>query len=418
MRCSAIFLAFLLPCLVLADNWPAWRGPQANGYCQETGLPTRWSPTENVVWKVALPDEGNSTPVIWKDRLFLTQATEKGKKRSTLCFNCKDGSKLWEQTVEYAGMEPTHATNPYCSASPVTDGERVVVFHGSAGLFCYDMEGKKLWSCDFGECFHVWGNGSSPMIWKDTVFLNFGPGKRTFLVALNKKDGKELWKVEEPGGKEGKPGEDWIGSWSTPVVAPLNGHEELIQCWPGIVKAYDPESGKLLWSCKGLQKDNARDRLIYTTPLVTPEVIVAVAGFMGPAIALKPGEQGDVTDTNRLWRETRNTQRIGSGVLIGDYVFLLDEPGTAQCVEWKSGKVVWKERICGSVWGSFVYADGRLYVTSLDGETVILAPKPKFEVIARNKLGERTLSSLAIADQHLYIRTYKHLWCIGKQAEQ
>jgi outer membrane protein assembly factor BamB len=416
MRYSSIlvFALISLPGLVFADNWPAWRGPEGNGHCKETGLPIKWSATENVVWKVALPDEGNSTPVIWNDRIFLTQATEKGKKRSTICFSCKDGSKLWEQTVEYPGEEPTHPTNPYCSASPVTDGERVVVFHGSAGLFCYDFQGKKLWSRDFGECFHVWGNGSSPVIWKDTVLLNFGPGRRTFLIAVNKKDGEDRWKVEEPGGKEGKDGEAWIGSWSTPLISTINGREELIQCWPGVVKAYDPEKGALLWSCKGLEKEKANDRLIYTAPLVTSEVIVAMAGFGGPALALKPGVKGDVTGTNRLWRHPVNPQRVGSGVLIGEHVFMINEPRTAQCIEWKTGRVVWNERLCGSVWGSFVYADGRLYITSLDGETVILAPTAKFDVIARNNLNERTLSSLAIADHRLYIRTYKYLWCIGK----
>lgn len=416
MRCSFfLFLAIVVsPGLVYADNWPAWRGPTGNGYCTEKELPTKWSPTENVVWKVPLPDEGNSTPVIWNERIFITQAADKGKKRSTICFSTKDGAKLWEKTVEYAGKEPTHATNPYCSASPVTDGKCVVVFHGSAGLFCYDLDGKQLWSRELGDCFHIWGNGSSPVIWKETVFLNFGPGPKTFLVALSKKDGSEQWKIEEPGGKEGKTGEDWIGSWSTPVIATLNGHEELIQCWPGIVKVYDPEKGTLLWSCKGLEKDKAKDRLIYTTPLVTPDVIVAMAGFGGPGMALKPGEKGDVTAENRLWRHPTNAQRIGSGVLVGDHIYMINEPGNAQCIEWKTGKVVWNERVCGNVWSSFVYADDKLYVTSLDGETVILAPKPKFEEIARNKLKERTLSSLAVSEKRLYIRTYKNLWCIGK----
>src|SRR5580698_10601580 len=179
---------------VRADNWPAWRGPHSNGMCDEKNLPTKWSDKENVVWKVALPDEGNSTPIIWKDRLFLTQATENGKKRSTICFNTKDGSKRWEKTVEYAEDEPTHKTNPHCSASPVTDGEIVVVSHGSAGVFCYDLDGKELWNRDLGKCIHIWGNASSPVIWQDRVFLNFGPGNPTFLIAMSKKDGKDIWK--------------------------------------------------------------------------------------------------------------------------------------------------------------------------------------------------------------------------------
>jgi outer membrane protein assembly factor BamB len=399
---------------VRADNWPAWRGPHGNGVCVEKNLPLKWSATDNVVWKVALPDEGNSTPIIWKDRIFLTQAAEKGKKRSTICFSKKDGSKLWEKTVEYDDKEPTHQTNPYCSASPVTDGERVVVFHGSAGLFCYDLDGKELWKRELGKCFHIWGNGSSPIIDKDSVILNFGPGPRQFLIAMNKKNGDELWKVDEPGGKEGTMGEAWIGSWSTPLVTTLHGREELIQFWPGIVKAYNPKNGELLWSCKGLEKDKAKDRLVYTTPLVTPDVIVAMGGFNGAAIALKTGGKGDVTDSLRLWRHPSGPQRIGSGVIVGAHVFIVNEPGTAQCIAWKTGKILWTERAGAGAWGSSILVEDKIYVTNVDGETIVLAAKPEFEVLARNPLKERTMASIAVSDQRLYIRTYKHLWCIGK----
>jgi outer membrane protein assembly factor BamB len=163
-----------------------------------------------------------------------------------------------------------------------------------------------------------------------------------------------------------------------------------------------------------LEKDSSTDRLVYTTPLVTSDVIVAMAGYGGPAIGFKPGVTGDLTASNRLWRHPVNPQRIGSGVIVGDHIFMVNEPGIAQCIEWKTGKVLWNERVCGPVWGSLVYADGKLYVTSLDGETAVLAPSPKFEKIASNKLGERTLASIAVSDGRLYIRTYKHLWCIGK----
>jgi outer membrane protein assembly factor BamB len=411
MRRSLIAL-LVLGTAARADNWPAWRGPTGQGTSAETNLPVKWSATENVKWKVPLPDAGNSTPVVWGDKVFLTQATHKGKKRSLICFARKDGSKLWERMVEYAGQESTHQTNPYCSASPATDGKVVVVSHGSAGVFCYDLDGKELWKRDLGKCDHIWGNAASPVLFQDLVILNFGPGPRTFLAALKKSDGKDAWRVEEKGSKP----EEYIGSWSTPVVARVGGRTELVMSWPGTVKSYDPATGKLLWSCRGLEKDAAKDKLTYTSPLVTPEVVVALAGFGGSAIGIRTGGTGDVTDTHRLWRVTKNPQRIGSGVVVGDHVYATDEPGL-RCIELKTGKTVWQERVAGGVWSSVVHADGRLYVVGQSGETVVFAPKPEFELIARNPLKEMTRASLAVSDGELFIRTYKHLWCVAEGKE-
>src|SRR5262249_26081749 len=157
----------------------------------------------NVKWKIDLPDEGNSTPAIWGDRIFITQATDGGKNRSLYCLDRKDGKKLWEKTVRYEAKEPTHKTNPFCAGSPTTDGGRVYVFYGSAGLYCYDFTGKELWHRDLGVCRHIWGNSSTPVLYKDLVILNFGPSEKNALVALNKLDGKDVWKVESPSKKEG-----------------------------------------------------------------------------------------------------------------------------------------------------------------------------------------------------------------------
>lgn len=413
-RTLGALFGLLLAAPTFADNWPAWRGPHGNGRCAEKGLPTKWSRTENIAWKVPLAAEGNSTPVVWGGRVFITQAADGGTKRSTLCFATKDGKKLWEQTVEYAEREPTHKTNPYCSASPVTDGERVVVSHGSAGVYCYDLHGKKLWGRDLGKCHHIWGNAASPVMYENLVFLNFGPGERTCLVALNKKNGADIWRVEVPGGKLGDKGiSEWVGSWSTPVVAACKGADELIMCWPGAVKSHCPKRGDVNWYCLGLAKDKSPDRLVYSTPLVADKVVVAMAGYGGPALAVRTGGRGDVTETHRLWRHAGGPQRIGSGVVVGDHVFVVNEPGTAQCLELKSGKSLWSERVGAGAWGSLVYADGAIYVTNVDGETLILAATPEFKVLAKNALGERTLASIAVSDRRLFIRTYKHLWCVG-----
>ena len=391
-----------------ADNWPAWRGPTGQGFSAEKNLPTKWSATENVRWKIDLPDAGNSTPIVWGDKVFLTQATDKGKKRSLYCLDRKDGSKLWEKTVAFDGKEVIHGTNTYCAASPVTDGERVVVFHGSAGMYCYDFTGKELWKKEFGPCDHIWGSAASPVIYKDLVIHNFGPHAKVFLVALKKTDGTEVWRNDE------QKASDYIGSWSTPVVAKAGDRTELVMSWPAQVKSYEPETGKLLWSCKGLEKEGGGDRLTYASALVSDKYVFAAAGYGGAAIGVKTGGAGDVTETHRLFRAAKNPQRIGSGVIIGDHAYVVNEPSVV-CIDLKTGKQAWDKPINGGAWGSIVHADGKLYLTSQRGETLVFAAKSdEYEELAANKLdGSTTRASIVPSDGELFIRTYKHLWCIA-----
>jgi outer membrane protein assembly factor BamB len=351
-----------------------------------------------------------SSPIVWGDRVFLTQALDReGKQRALLCFNRRDGKELWRQVTEYAEKESTYAGEPhYCSASPVTDGQTVVASFGSAGVVAYDFNGKQLWRRDLGKCEQIWGNAASPAIYKDRVLVNFGPGERTFLIALDKKTGKDLWKVDVPGGKYGTSNVDWTGSWSTPVVARISGKDQVILSWANSLTAYDPSNGSELWTCEGLGK------LVYGSPLMAPDGIVALSGFGGPSMAVKTGGSGNVTATHRLWRETaRQAQRVGSGVLVGDHVYILNATGVGQCIDWKSGKDVWNERVGTSSWGSMVHADGRLYVTNQRGETHVIAAKPTYELLATNPLGERSQSSPAISNGEIFIRTYGHLWCVS-----
>jgi outer membrane protein assembly factor BamB len=410
---------FFAPLAVRAENWPAWRGPTADGVSSETDVPLTWAPDQNVRWKIPLPEPGNSTPIVWGDRVFVTQATDKGTKRSLICLNRQDGSRSWIQTIDFALPEPTHATNPFCAASPVTNGERVVVSHGSAGIACYDFEGQQVWHRDLGPCHHIWGTAASPVIFGDLVFLNFGPGERTTLYALHLKDGTDAWKADEPGGKLGDKGAtEWIGSWSTPVVARIGGQPQLLLSWPGAIKAYDPPTGRHLWSCQGLFKDDAQDKLVYTNPLVSDQVIVAMCGFQGAWMGMKPPTEptssgADLTESHRLWRHPKGPQRIGSGMIVGQHIYQVNEPGTVQCIEWKTGQVLWTERLTGNTWASLVQVGDRLYTTSLEGETVVFAAKPKLEVLARNVIPERTLASLAISDREIFLRTHQHLWCIA-----
>jgi outer membrane protein assembly factor BamB len=407
---SAFLLA--LVATLSADDWPAWRGPRGDGNAAAKVPPLKWSRTENVRWKTPLPGPCNSSPVVCKDRVFLTQATDKGKRRSVLCIDRTDGKILWQRDTPFTGSESTHETNPYCSATPATDGECVIASLGSAGMVCYDLAGKERWRKDLGKLEHIWGNASSPILYGDLAILWCGPGERQFLLAVKKATGETVWQHDEPGGQSGKDGgpRNWRGSFSTPIVARIDGHDELILCVPEKVKGFDPASGKELWSCAGMGK------LVYATPVCSADgIVVAVSGFYGPALAVRAGGKGDVTATRRLWHHTqRHPQRIGSPVLIDERVYPVNESGVGQCLDLKSGKDLWeKPRIGGESWSSWVHVGGRLYLCDKTGDTVVLSDGPKYEQLARNSLGEEVRASPAVADGEIFLRTYEHLWCIG-----
>lgn len=388
------------------------------GVSKETNLPIHWSSTQNVRWKAPLPERGNSTPIVWGDRVFITQAVAKQAQRLLLCFDRGTGKALWQAGTVYPDKELSHETNPHCSASPVTDGERVVASFGSAGLFCYDFNsGKELWHRDLGKQVHIWGNAASPILFDKLCILNFGPGERTFLIAVDKRTGQTLWQVNEPGGRsgenspaQGKP--EWIGSWSTPIVIRVSDHDELVMSFPKRVAAFDPLTGKELWTCSGLNE------LVYTSPIYADGVVVCMGGYMGSSLAVRPGGRGDVTATHRLWQVPKTPQRIGSGVISGNHIYIVNDPGTAQCLELQTGKVLWTERLKGpgprgDSWSSMLLAGASLYALNQAGDAFVLKANPQFEVLATNSLGETTMASPAVSNGDIFIRTHQNLWCIG-----
>jgi outer membrane protein assembly factor BamB len=336
-------------------------------------------------------------------------------RRTLMCFDRASGKQLWQSGVTYGDTEPTHATNPYASASPVTDGKLVIVWFGSAGLIAYDMDGREVWKRDLGVQKHTWGYGSSPVLYGEHVFLNFGPGERAFLVAVNKNTGKTAWQVDAPSGEGTKFGNwtpaDMYGSWTTPLVIRSGAREELIASWPRRVSAYDPSSGKLLWTCEGLGD------LVYPSPLYAGGIVVALGGFGGPSLAVKAGGDGDVTSTHRLWRLTKSRPMIGSGVIAGGRIYIVDNSGIAECLELETGKVVWTARLkgnseSGGVWSSPVLNGDRIYVMSKSAEVFIFKAAPQFELLGMNALGEETNSSVVISDGDVFLRTHAALWRI------
>lgn len=398
----------------LSADWLQFRGPGGTGIAEETSAPLEWGPKKNIVWRAELPGPGNSSPIVSRGKVFITVATENGRHRSLICFDRKTGEQLWERTVEYDKDEPTHKTNPYAGSSAACDGERVVVWHSSAGMYCYDYEGKLLWNVDLGEFIHIWGYGASPIFYQDMVINNCGPGERTFLVALDKNTGRELWRTDEAGGASGLGGgqRKWIGSWSTPIVANIDGKDQIVVSYPRHVKAYDPANGKVLWECGGLGD------LVYTSAVVGDGVIVAMGGYHGPAIGLKPGGTGDITAKAQLWRQDRrNPQRIGSGVIIDGLMYMANSDGTVECLDPRTGEQKWKERLSGGTpWGSIVAVGDNLYVTTQRGDTVVFKANPeKLEEIVSNSLNEHSNSTIAVSDGQIFLRTYKALYCIGEK---
>ena len=437
---------FALVSSALAGNWPAWRGSNADGTTPETDLPLHFSATEGVKWKIDLPERGNSTPIVWGQKIFLTQAV--GTKRTVMCLDRKDGHTLWQAGPEWTGQDVTHATNPYCSSSPATDGERVVAWFGSAGLWCWSLDGKEQWHTDLGPQHHIWGYAASPVLHGDLCILNFGPGERSFIVAVDKRTGKEVWRfnVPPPAVQEGAgSGQGYAGSWNTGRVAKIGedsngrgGHEEFVISLPGALYSLDPKTGKELWHCNGLNP------VTYCEPLLNigfilrgdsapvPEAFVmAFGGYGGLSIGVNVGGSGDVTRTHRRWQEKKNPQRIGSHITRGVSAWLTGEPGVIQCINIYTEETLWQERMQtpagrANTWSSLVRSGERIYAVTQNSDVVVFKASPeKYEQLAVNSLAVSdgaggviaegiTNSSLAVSDGQLFLRTHKHLWCIGK----
>ncbi len=412
------FLAFTLH----AENWPMWRGATGLGISHENNLPLKWSATENIAWKIPLPGRGNSTPIVWGEKIFVTQPLETTQERALLCFYRLDGKLLWRRTVKYAAPEKSHRTNPFCSESPATDGERVIAVYGSAGVFCYDLNGKKIWKRDLGKISFEWGAATSPVIHGDLVYIYRGPDPKAHLLALDKRTGKTIWKLNDPAiniagrtdGFRGNKNRQWICSYSTPLILKTGTREELVMNPPGFLTGIHPQTGALLWKCAGLNP------CIYSSPIAAEGVVVGMGGYFGTTVAVGAGGNGDVTPKT-LWRTERTPNRLGSGVVHQGHVYVLNTNGIMECLELKTGKVKFSERVRGrgpkqESWSSMLLAGDKIFIPNQSGETIVLRAKPKFELIGINSVdGTLTNSSLAASEGQFFLRTHKHLWCIGKR---
>ncbi len=405
-----------------AADWPAWRGPNADGTTTETGFPTQWSPTNHVRWRIDLPDRGNSTPIVSGGKVFITQATEKDHRRYVAAFDREDGRLLWEAGTTFELNEETHKDNPYAAGSPVTDGERVVASFGSAGVMAFSTDGRELWKRDLGLQKHEWGHSSSPVLLGDRVFVYHGPGPGSRVLALDKRSGKTLWEkplpepvpTERTDGFKGRlPGT--IGSFSTPLAIRRDGRDEVVLSLPEALVAFAGDTGTELWRAGGLNP------LVYTSPFLAGDTVIAMGGFSGSTIAVRPGGSGDVTETHRLWREERSRKnRLGSAVVKDGTIYLVNMDGFFECLDLRTGQQLWEERLDGpgaadASWSSVTLAGDRVYAVNRSGDTFVLRASRTFEVIAVNTVAEPSNSSLAMSDGELFLRTWKGLWCLSEK---
>jgi len=384
--------------------WPRWRGPSGQGLVEGNGYPDAWSDQENVLWKVALPGSGNSSPVIWGDRIFLTTAYDNGQRRSILCLRRSDGNLLWEAFAPDTTPERTNRKNGYASGTPSTDGERVYAYLGNHGLVAVDFSGRQVWHRSLGESNAYHGTACSPLLYRDRVVLYQDQRRpaQSFVAAFDAQTGKTVWWTER---------EEQVG-WGSPIAIRAGERDEIIVSSHRRVYAYDPKTGKELWRASGNLVE------VTPTPVVGHGLIFCTSGRAGPTLAIRPGGNGDVTETHLAWQSAKGSPFIPSPLLYGEHLYIVnDMVSVATCLEAKTGKVMWQGRLGEAQRESFsaspVGVDNKVFFTNDQGETFVLAAGPEFNLLRVNRLNARTLASPALVDGRWYFRTDQHLICIG-----
>ncbi len=435
--CSAVaclMVALACSAALQAENWPQWRGPGSQGISRETRVPAEWQPGKNIAWKVPVPGRGHSAPVIWNDRVFLTTAIEGeevpgakaplhtnggqpfvhpdavgANRRHTykvLAYDGQSGKLLWEQTAwEGTPFDDRHRRGSYASPSVATDGRLVYAYFGPEGVYAYDLNGKPAWNANIGKVKTLGlGVASSPVIYEGLVILQADEdeGADSAIVALDAKTGKERWRTKRP----------VQVSWSTPVLVQAGARTELVTNGTEWIIAYDPGTGKELWRTRGVESNAIH------TPLVGDGVVIVTAGFPAKkTIAIKPGGSGDVTKTPQiLWTYEKGTAYVVSPILYGGLVYLLNDRGVVTALDARTGEIKYeggRVPVPASFMGSPIAANGRLLLTSEDGDTFVIKAGPKHEVIGTNSVGEPVYTTPAISNGRIYIRGEKHLFAIG-----
>lgn len=424
LRWTGILLSFLILATksLLASDWPQFRGDNGAGIADDHNYATTWSATENVIWRAELPGPGASSPITLGERIFVTCYRGYGVDKSNpgepgdlervlVCLNRADGKIIWTKAVKgtddedrYQGFIQSHG---YATSTPATDGERVYVFYGKAGVVAYDLDGQQLWqtSVGSGSAQMGWGQGTSLILFKNLVIVPaFAEGKA--MIALDKGTGKQVWRTDADG---------FSGCWSSPVLVDVpGGKQELVISVPYEIWGLDPTTGDFLWFAEGVKEGAICPMLVAGNGIV-----YAIGGRQGGAVAVKAGGQDDVTKTHTLWRKDFGSY-VTSPVLLGDYLYWVSDRGIAYCVKASDGEQVYRERLpdAGQLYSSMVAANGSLFAATRENGTFVYAAKPAFDSVARNSVDEDAgtcNATPAFSNGQMFLRTNRYLYCIGRK---
>ena len=388
-----------------ARYWPRWRGPSGQGHAAGTGYTDAWSNTDHVKWRVAVPGLGHSSPIVWKDHLFLTTATRDGATVSLLAYRRSDGAPLWQTALPSSGVEHVYQKNSRASATPTTDGERVYASFGTHGLAAFDFSGRIVWHRQLGDLRNYHGSAGSPVLYKGRIFLfqdhDGSATLKPFVAAFDARTGQTIWWKDRA---------ETVG-WGSPIVIQAGDHDELIVSSQRRVYAYDPETGAELWTVRGNLFE------VIPTPVVGHGLVFCSSGRAGPTLAIRPGGKGDVTTTHVAWSTPKGSPFVPSGIVHGDYLYLVNDMQSILTVyDAPSGALVYQARLGEPIREGFsaspVAVGNRLFLTNDNGQTFVVEAGPVFKLLRVNELHARVLASPALVDGTWYWRTDRELIAI------
>ena len=417
-RCAAVVVGvtMLVGDHVFAENWPHWRGPTRDGVSTETNLPTEWDTETNIAWTLELPAWSGSTPIVWNDWIFLNVAID-DEIIELWCLDRDTGRPIWQRHLS-DGNRRARKQN-MSSPSPVTDGERVWVMTGTGILKAFDVEGTELWTRDIQESYGPfglnWGYASSPLLHEGALYVQVLHGMRTddpsYVLRIDRDTGETVWRVERPTEAQ----RESPDSYTTPALLQYDGTTEIVITGGDAVTGHDPDSGQELWRADGLNPTRNGAFRIVASPIVRGEMIYAPTR-VGPLLALRAGGRGDVLDSHVVW-STEDGPDVPTPVTDGEYFYVVNDRGIVFVFDAQTGDEVYgQQRVqTGTYSASPVLADGKIYVTNERGTTTVFTAGPTFEVLAENVLDDYCLSSPAISDGQIFIRTTSHLYAIGER---
>lgn len=423
--CSSMLVASVS--LSAGDSWPQFRGPLGDGVSDSTGLPVQWSENEHVAWKTPIHGRAWSCPVILGGQIWVTTATEDGQQLFAVCVNAMSG-KIVHDLKLFTVEKPqfAHKFNTHASPTPVLEKGRAYVTFGAAGTACLDsVTGKILWERRDIECNHYRGAGSSPIIFENLLIMNFDGSDHQFIIALDKRTGKTVWRRDrsidyKDLGADGKPESegDWRKAFATPHVAMISGKPQLLSQGAKAAYAYEPRTGVELWQVEERTSHSAGTR-----PVLGDGLVFIPSGFSsGQVMAIQPGKSGEVIDANATtepttqlriaWKSKRNVPKKPSLIFVNKLLFGIDDNGVATCWEPKTGESLWNERIGGNYSAAPIAAEGRIYFSSEEGKVTVVAANREFKKLGENQLGDGFMSSPAVIDHALILRSRTHLYRI------